>query len=986
MKLFHLVFFEYFTSKDHVYDQEIQTQQIFDDVVKNLITSSLQGINATVFAYGQTASGKTHTVRGTDVSPGLIPLSIKELFSGINSQNKHIFKVTVSFFELYNETINDLLEPANQNLDIRENYSGIYIKGLSEKIVNTPEQALEFLKAGDLMKKVGETKLNDQSSRSHTVFRMCIESKPVNADPSIPTQISQLNLVDLAGSEALSRTKAEGIRRREGMNINKSLLALSNVIQKLSTNPCKFINYRDSKLTRMLQPALGGNSKTAIICTVSKLKENYQETINTLLFGSKAKNIKNSVHINELITDTNVKLALAIKEIQNLKEQLMYAKSCPNMMVKSESSILDWERKVEIMRNELTQKNIALEAKDRILTEFMGIKNELNDANGQIGILQEKNEFLNREIIELRIENKEKQLEVDEKVQEIERLRVEIAKRDIELECLKSHEPKNNSENKNYEVRTYSLPVISNKMEIVCEEEKVKEKIDLANRKLTLEVERLNQNLQMELEEKLAAAREKDQKIQKVETALNESIYQNEKLLEELKEMAESKEKLQNEFSQILSNTQEKDNEISILKNQISQSLEEISQLKLTINSLQFASFPKNNGPSSMDIDQNEVILVEKQQNNVKRKSSYKDLEEQNKKLISDIDNLYTNIEEYKENIRKLTEERDELNEIVKSYESNTCSFKKEIERLQTENQGITMQLQGKFGRMQILEKEKNQLKNDLESYRSEAIKARSTLEKLTKENQKLKKDFEICEQRLKEGAGSPNWIKEKAEKIAELEGKLKILIEQLKNEKKEKDLLIKEKLIIMGKIKEIQNEKNEENEKNLLENKNIKEQCENIKNEKNLLEEINLANKKEIEILQNNIANLEEKNKSLVENIGDLNSKFEILENQKKNIETELSSYKDSLEIERRRFFSAIKQSENTNLQNVPEELKKEKMIENVTKKMKSEGIQFNYELEMGQNKGKRYYLRSTDKENVGNGKERILKENKSSNEYYIN
>ena len=173
-----------------------------------------------MFAYGQTASGKTFTVRGTETSPGLIPLSINELFSGMASQNTHSFKVCVSFFELYNETINDLLDPANQNLDIRENYAGVYIKGLSEKPVTSPEQAIEYLRVGDSMKKVGETKLNEQSSRSHTVFRVTIESKA--NDSTAPAQISQFNLVDLAGSEGLSRTKAEGIRRRYFNDLNNT--------------------------------------------------------------------------------------------------------------------------------------------------------------------------------------------------------------------------------------------------------------------------------------------------------------------------------------------------------------------------------------------------------------------------------------------------------------------------------------------------------------------------------------------------------------------------------------------------------------------------------------------------------------------------------------------------------------------------------------------------------------------------------------------
>ena len=185
---------------------------------------------------------------------------------------------------------------------------------------------------------IAETKLNEQSSRSHTVFRINVTSKPINgrqkptADSSsideLKTRVSQLNLVDLAGSEGASKTQADGIRLREGSNINRSLLALSNVINRLSSaNGGKtFINFRDSKLTRILQTALGGNSKTAIICTMTQTLSNYQETLNTLHFGQKAKHVKTTVNINEIsqfnVQNTGPEMERAIKEIQELKSKL----------------------------------------------------------------------------------------------------------------------------------------------------------------------------------------------------------------------------------------------------------------------------------------------------------------------------------------------------------------------------------------------------------------------------------------------------------------------------------------------------------------------------------------------------------------------------------------------------------------------------------------------------------------------------------------
>ena len=193
-----------------------------------------------------------------------------------------------------------MINPANKNLDVRESITGIYINKLSEKECSTEEQVLEYMEQGDEVRNVAETRLNEASSRSHTVFRINIRSSPIR-DGTAKIKMSQLNLVDLAGSEGVSKTQADGLRLREGSNINRSLLALSNVINKLSQGNGKtFINYRDSKMTRILQASLGGNTKTAIICTMTQTLSNYQETVNTLHFGQKAKHVKTKVNVNEI--------------------------------------------------------------------------------------------------------------------------------------------------------------------------------------------------------------------------------------------------------------------------------------------------------------------------------------------------------------------------------------------------------------------------------------------------------------------------------------------------------------------------------------------------------------------------------------------------------------------------------------------------------------------------------------------------------------
>lgn len=241
-------------------------------------------------------------------------------------QDSRSFDISVQYVEIYNETINDLIDPANKNLEVRESIKdGIYINRLSDNKVSSVQEVLSFMEKGDEVRNIASTKLNELSSRSHTVFRINIKSWDEAEEPK-KFKVSQLNLVDLAGSEGASKTQAEGLRLREGQNINRSLLALSNVINRLSQSngARQFINYRDSKLTRILQPALGGNSQTAIICTMTQTISNYQETVNTLQFGQKAKNVKTTVNVNEVEASkaANQETQAALNELAKAKKTI----------------------------------------------------------------------------------------------------------------------------------------------------------------------------------------------------------------------------------------------------------------------------------------------------------------------------------------------------------------------------------------------------------------------------------------------------------------------------------------------------------------------------------------------------------------------------------------------------------------------------------------------------------------------------------------
>ncbi|XP_037399048.1 centromere-associated protein E isoform X2 [Pygocentrus nattereri] len=330
---------------DRVFSAEESTSQLYQDIAKPLVVSTVEGYNGTIFAYGQTSSGKTFTMMGSDHTPGVIPLAMSDVFQTIKNCPKKEFLLRVSYMEIYNETVTDLLCDSwkRKPLEIREgNYKNVYVADLTEELVTSPEQALGWIRKGEKNRHYGKTKMNQRSSRSHTIFRMILESRersdPMsgeNADGAII--VSHLNLVDLAGAERASQTGAEGARFKEGCNINRSLFTLGQVIKKLSDESQKgFTNYRDSKLTRILQNSLGGNAKTVIICTITPAT--VDETLSTLQFASAAKRMKNDPHVTE-VSDDGALLRRYRNEIVDLKRRLQEVSSVTQTTVTEKETL-----------------------------------------------------------------------------------------------------------------------------------------------------------------------------------------------------------------------------------------------------------------------------------------------------------------------------------------------------------------------------------------------------------------------------------------------------------------------------------------------------------------------------------------------------------------------------------------------------------------------------------------------------------------------
>uniref|UniRef100_I1PLF4 Kinesin-like protein n=1 Tax=Oryza glaberrima TaxID=4538 RepID=I1PLF4_ORYGL len=287
---------------DKVFGPATTTRHVYDIAAQHVVSGAMEGINGTVFAYGVTSSGKTHTMHGEQKSPGIIPLAVKDVFSIIQ------------------DVINDLLDPIGQNLRIREDAQGTYVEGIKEEVVLSPAHALSLIASGEEHRHVGSNNFNLVSSRSHTIFTLTIESSPSGENDEGEVKLSQLNLIDLAGSES-SKTETTGLRRKEGSYINKSLLTLGTVIAKLTDGKATHIPYRDSKLTRLLQSSLSGHGRISLICTVTPASSNSEETHNTLKFAHRSKHIEIKASQNKIIDEKSL-IKKYQKEITCLKEEL----------------------------------------------------------------------------------------------------------------------------------------------------------------------------------------------------------------------------------------------------------------------------------------------------------------------------------------------------------------------------------------------------------------------------------------------------------------------------------------------------------------------------------------------------------------------------------------------------------------------------------------------------------------------------------------
>eukprot|EP00854_Cymbomonas_tetramitiformis_P003485 gene3485-4378_t len=376
---------------DKVFGTDASQEQIYDDAMFSVVQEALEGFNCTIFAYGQTGTGKTFTM-GTEggavlakdgnLAPnsGVIPRAVKHIFTALENADSE-YSIKVTFLELYNEEITDLLacdarvHPGDKQAKLglcEDGKGGVLVRGLEEEIVRNQTEILSVLERGTAQRRTAETQLNKQSSRSHSVLTITIHIKETTAEGEELIKVGKLNLVDLAGSENISRSGARDGRAREAGEINKSLLTLGRVISALVEQQ-SYVPYRDSKLTRLLRESLGGKTKTCIVATVSPCLNSLEETLSTLDYAHRAKNIRNKPEVNQKTTKTAL-LKEMNQEIEKLKLDLLAAREKDGVFMSKDRHD---EREAELESGRVRVKELeeTLELKEKQLAEVQNLFN-----------------------------------------------------------------------------------------------------------------------------------------------------------------------------------------------------------------------------------------------------------------------------------------------------------------------------------------------------------------------------------------------------------------------------------------------------------------------------------------------------------------------------------------------------------------------------------------------------------------------------------
>ena len=657
---------------DRIFKELATQEEVYNFSAKPIVADILNGYNGTIFAYGQTSSGKTHTMEGEigDAEwQGIIPRIVDDIFNYIYSMEENVeFHIKVSYFEIYMERIRDLLDTTKTNLPIHEDKHRVpYVKGVTERFVGSPEEVIEIITEGKSNRAVSVTNMNEHSSRSHSVFQLSIQQVNMESQQKL---FGKLYLVDLAGSEKVSKTQAEGMTLDEAKNINKSLSALGHVIASLSEGQ-SHIPYRDSKMTRVLQESLGGNARTTIVICCSPSPYNESETKSTIFFGSRAKTITNSVSVNVELTAEEWR-ARYEKEVEKNKRLKV-------LLAKCDAELQRWRRGDTVSEEEQTKvTNTNVESKTGFdlspSPSTASISNLLNVNNAsdadKIAFVKERDSLYKA------LDDKDD--EINKQSQLIERL-----KRELEDEKQSSAMVVQQNEQLGSELLNTDM-----------EREKYQEEI----KQVMAALEQVATNL--------------DEKTEDVENRIKE----NHRILAELDEKVLEADKAKSALEQW---KQKYSMQTSRTAKGVSEIIEELGGISTILGSESMANDISFNEDDFSKVEENftlarvfanktKTVIESMMDEHKKQTKSYNDSLSQIVKLESDISEGKDNILEGEQKVMKLETELKEANQRKRKLEDEISLLNDECGKLrESEETRIAMENQGK--------KEASEMKSTLE-------------------------------------------------------------------------------------------------------------------------------------------------------------------------------------------------------------------------------------------------------------------------------
>ena len=678
---------------DFVGDEDITQAELFETIGKPIVASCLSGYNATIFAYGQTGAGKSFSIVGpanievTQQSPdrGLLPRSLEFMFDCIKKEIKRSagieFLVKASFLEIYNEQINDLLSPDMKNLLVREDEKkGVYVEGSCEETVMGLQEAIEIFERGIRNRHVGATLMNKESSRSHSIFTITIESKE-KQDNIWNYRCSRFNIIDLAGSERQKLTGAAGGRLKEAGMINKSLSTLGNVINslvELAEGKSRHVHYRDSKLTFLLKDSLGGNSKTCIIANISPASSCFGETLSTLRFAERAKLVRNKAVVNEDTVGTVKELR---EEIRQLKDQLQNYKALKS--ANSGEGVSDYSLLTMNQRVKEVEELLAENMKIRLQSEA-ALQKEIESRDNYVQALMST------------VEKYEKKIESNKmiiKFREDMINKLKQGKDSNESEKLKEENDILRKENENH----------PNAAKLFVENDALKQHIEALRSEYKLAPESLSKRLKdnQEFLEKLQANLRKscDEREQLKMLLNNYSKYRNGELVSTPER--EKQDELENEIKELHEQVSDlnKTLEEEKLKNQELESQLHFAYSKKRDDEIMESSDSECSTPSALC-----------------QKCSNKPSELQN--IIHSLDSMSNELEEHRETISKLKSqlnfEKKQKEQSLQNFEKQSKDVQKELEQKEAELQSHILEIENLTAENQYLN---TQLQNLNEAY-----------------------------------------------------------------------------------------------------------------------------------------------------------------------------------------------------------------------------------------------------------------------------